>query len=227
MRGLLAGAGAMLRRRRGQFLQANGGAFLRRILSACRTAEVQPFLMYGTLLGFQRDGGFIQGDSDIDLGLFAQDLSRLAQLKHAMRRDGMALKHETFIDGTLWDVAFLHPQVDLWVDFAIIHMDGDRAVSRCYWGNDELLESHFYPADLFATFTTRSWYGEHVRVPENAEGLLQDLYGDWRVPAPSFDYRTGYANAVITRYALPRWPRWRAKLARVRRLPRIARLIRT
>lgn len=222
---LLVRAGALLRRRRSQFLQAHGTAFLQRILNACRVAEVEPFLMYGTLLGFHRDGGFIEGDSDIDLGLLARDLGRLEQLKSAMRRDGMALKHETYIDGRLWEVGFLHDQVDLWVDFAIVHIDGDQAMTRCCWGNDESLESHIYPADLLCAFTTRSWHGELVRVPERTEALLRSLYGEWQVPAPAFDYRTDYANAIITHYVSPRRTRLRLQVERLRRLPRIAKLL--
>jgi phosphorylcholine metabolism protein LicD len=45
------------------------------ILTQCK---IRYFLTSGTLLGLVREGDFIQGDMDIDLGIFFTDLTPIA-----------------------------------------------------------------------------------------------------------------------------------------------------
>jgi len=48
---------------------------------ACNSLNITHFLALGTCLGFYRDGGYIKGDHDIDVGVLCSgsDLSKLAE----------------------------------------------------------------------------------------------------------------------------------------------------
>ena len=54
-------------------LQLYGPRFLQDIFEICKKIDIKPFLVFGTLLGHYRDGGFIEHDTDIDLGLLEND----------------------------------------------------------------------------------------------------------------------------------------------------------
>jgi hypothetical protein len=58
-------------------LLVNGPRVLAEALTLGAEAGLQPFLLWGSLLGCVRDGGFIVGDRDIDLGVFESDAHRL------------------------------------------------------------------------------------------------------------------------------------------------------
>jgi len=84
-----------------------------RVLNDCwniaEDLKIQTFLLYGTCLGFVRDGGYIEGDNDIDIGV----LEGLDVLTEGLiingfvnkRTLGTATRH-FFKDGILLDVWF-------------------------------------------------------------------------------------------------------------------------
>ena len=54
---------------------------LQKLVSVCKENGLHPFLIYGSLLGCVRDGGFIPGDDDIDIALMRDDYDKLMSLK--------------------------------------------------------------------------------------------------------------------------------------------------
>src|SRR5690349_18077643 len=71
-------------------LAVNGSRLLRMAQSAARAAGFEPMLVWGTLLGCVRDGGFIFGDRDIDLGVRQIDAHRLPTYIERMVARGFA-----------------------------------------------------------------------------------------------------------------------------------------
>lgn len=45
---------------------------LNEVFSITKQLEIKTFLMFGTCLGFVRDGGYIQGDFDLDIGVICK-----------------------------------------------------------------------------------------------------------------------------------------------------------
>lgn len=56
---------------------------LQKLVSVCKENGLHPFLIYGSLLGCVRDGGFIPGDDDIDIALMRDDYDKLMSLTDA------------------------------------------------------------------------------------------------------------------------------------------------
>jgi hypothetical protein len=179
---------------RGLDLAANGRRFLRFVLEEAKKCDVEPFLLWGTLLGCARDGGFITGDHDIDLGVLETDADRLPTFRERMRRRGFRVRIEN--DDKLSLVHPRHP--DLYIDIDVVrrHRDG-WAITNRNADPAKLFRYHF-PAPVFAG-TKRAQFADGlvVRVPGDPDGFLAAVYGDWSVPAGKVDYRYGPLNTEV------------------------------
>ncbi|MEO7218464.1 MAG: NTP transferase domain-containing protein [Gemmatimonadaceae bacterium] len=175
-------------------LTANGPRFLRLVLSEARTLGFEPFLLWGTLLGCIRDGGFITGDHDIDLGVMATDADRLPELRDRMKRFGFGVRIEN--DDKLSLVHPEHPHLYIDIDVVRPQRDGWAITMRDV---DLLRLFHYhFQAPVFAD-TKRAQFAHRlkVRVPADPDGFLAAVYGDWRVPASKVDYRYGPLNTEV------------------------------
>ena len=175
-------------------LAANGPCFLRLVLSEARALGFEPFLLWGTLLGCVRDGGFITGDHDIDLGVMATDADRLPELRDRMQRFGFGVRIEN--DDKL---SLVHPEhPNLYIDIDVVKSQRDGwAITMRDVESWKLFHYHFQRT-VFAD--TKRWQFAHrlnVRVPADPDGFLTAVYGDWRVPASKVDYRYGPLNTEV------------------------------
>ncbi len=60
---------------------------LKKLVSVCEANGLTVFLMYGSLLGCVRNGGFIPGDDDIDVALMRNDYDKLMALAQSFTGD--------------------------------------------------------------------------------------------------------------------------------------------
>ena len=60
---------------------------LKKLVSVCEANGLTVFLMYGSLLGCVRNGGFIPGDDDIDVALMRDDYDKLMALVQSFTGD--------------------------------------------------------------------------------------------------------------------------------------------
>ncbi len=180
-------------------LAANGLTFLRLALSEARSCGFEPFLLWGSLLGCTRDGGFIRGDIDIDMGVMAIDSGRLPRFRERMKRHGFAVRVEN--EDKLSLVHPRHPLLYIEIDVVRRHRDG-WAITNRYAEPQKRFHYHF-PAGVF-TGTKAVPFAQQltIRVPNDAEGFLAAAYGDWRVPARKVDYRYGPLNTEVELLAL-------------------------
>lgn len=65
---------------------------LNEIFSITKRLKIKTFLLYGTCLGFVRDGGYIQGDRDIDLGIICAWKEKVEILKKAFKKNGFTVR---------------------------------------------------------------------------------------------------------------------------------------
>lgn len=119
------------------------------------------FLALGTCLGMVRDGGYIEGDNDIDLGVVA-DRETLSRFFDALMARG-------FSPGN----THLNP-------------GGER---NQHFKKGGVLIDVFYTfrrdTEPFLLFFDRVAYGgREFNVPHPVEEYLASEFGDWRTPAP-------------------------------------------
>ena len=95
-----------------------GEETLRDAVEVGKNLNVKPFLLYGTLLGYVREGSFIKHDFDIDLGLLEEDFKRKDEIKEALLKRGYYIR----IDNE-FELSFIHPRSkSLFLDFWRFHL---------------------------------------------------------------------------------------------------------
>jgi len=175
-------------------LLVNGPRLLAEALALGAEAGLQPFLLWGSLLGCVRDGGFIVGDRDIDLGVFESDADRLPSWRSAMMDRGYDVRIEN--DSKLSLVHPRHPRLYIDIDvvkpsrggWVITNVDADPARIFHY-----RFEKHIFAGLRAATFVD----GIEVAVPADPQGFLEAVYGDWTVPAGRLHYLYGPLNVEV------------------------------
>jgi tetratricopeptide (TPR) repeat protein len=151
----------------------------------------QPLLLlYGTLLGFHRDGAFIPGDDDLDAGYLIDatdpDGVKLQATATAERLLHAGYDVTTRFGGGLLKVFSGDVEVDLYPIW--------RHAGRL-WAYDAIAAG----PDALLPARTGTLHGFEVDVPCDPEALLVSSYGSgWRVPDPSFQHvRSPEELAVI------------------------------
>ena len=153
------------------------------------------FLLYGTLLGCHRDGRFIPGDDDLDVGYLTTCTD-----PEQMKREAITTMQAVIDAG--FDVTTRHGgglfkvwlgEVD--IDVYPIWFSGGRA-----WGYDAVVAT----ADDYAPAKPRDLLGVEVLVPANPQVLLAGTYGaGWTEPNPGFrHYRSKGVLNMLQRTCL-------------------------
>ncbi len=156
-------------------LSNHGEKFLRDFLEACGEADVSPFLMWGTLLGCVREGGFLKHDYDIDLGILARDWPKRSPLIEAMRRRGYGLG----LSGN-YKMRFIRPDLPVYLDVDVFILWGGKMV--CCHYHESGMDGAWFPPDAFNNFRSLTFAGTRVSIPDPPERVLETAYGDWRTP---------------------------------------------
>ncbi|APX94956.1 hypothetical protein BWR19_08405 [Halomonas sp. 1513] len=142
------------------------------------------FLMYGTLLGHCREGDFIPGDDDFDVG-YASALGDPISVKEETKKIVIELVLAGYIcsfnrSGRLF-------RLSLPGEPAGVHLD-----VRPVWYEDQAIWAHKQAKlplslDDFLPVIEGSLRGYNVYTPAYTERFLRAYYGDgWKVPDPSF-----------------------------------------
>ncbi len=155
------------------------------------------FLMYGTLLGCYRDGEFIPGDDDIDVG-FCTSCNDPTMLKAEAIRVTNELLAAGFnvtsrYNGTLFKVWIDGIDIDIYP----IWFQAGRA-----WAYDAITAT----PDSFLPSKPLEMLGVEVLVPSDPVKILRCTYGaDWQIPQPGFrHYRPKWVTNKIDLTALTR-----------------------
>ena len=176
------------------------------------------WLCNGTLLGVIRDHRLIPWDVDVDLGVFKEGFDKRAVVP-AFESRGFALYDRG--EGSDYIV---FSKSDVKVDINLFEKRGDRYVSLWRVGNRNLLarglrrvitslgvarypfrrylerviysmEGYSCPEQVLAGFKHVELEGRALRVPVDAERLLEWTYGPpWKTPKRNYDWRKDGAN---------------------------------
>ena len=133
-----------------------------------KARQVDFYLMYGTLLGCVREKGFILHDTDVDLAVLEENKFALLHSLPEILKAGFVVGR---YDGKLLSIM----RDDIYIDF--------------YFFRPSLIHGRISDVGL----TAKSRYFKKTKeveflgglflIPEDANGLLVDLYGEnWRTP---------------------------------------------
>ena len=140
---------------------------------ACNELNVPHMLIYGTALGFYRDGGYITGDNDIDTRVICNKEKWKELIK---RLKGKGIIQTSHPGG--WG---FHKHG--------IHMAIERSekVGIIIWDNGW----EFKIQPLYHKFDTIEYKGRKYNVPHPVEKYLENRYGkDWRIPNLKWDKKS-------------------------------------
>jgi choline kinase len=181
-------------------LAVNGPRVLAQTLAVSAEVGLRPFLLWGSLLGCIREGGFIAGDRDIDLGVLEGDATRLAALRAAMARRG----YDTRIQND-FKLSLVHPRHPrLFVDIDVVGRFRDGWAITNADADPARLFYYRFEHDVFAGVrTARFLDGMEVAVPNRPERFLEATYGDWRTPQAKVHYLYGPLNVEVEIRPLP------------------------
>ncbi len=158
------------------------------VLSALKTAGVEAFPAYGTLLGAHRDGALIGHDSDADLGYISQfthpaDVARESfQLQRRLAGMGYPVSRYS---GAGFQVQVTES------DGSLRGLD----VFGGYFDDEQLIllgevRTPFERDWIFPLGTT-TLEGRTLPAPAQPDRLLAAMYGEsWRTPDPAFKFET-------------------------------------
>jgi hypothetical protein len=155
-------------------------------------AGIRWWIDYGTLLGFVREGRMIPYDSDIDLGVMADDMAKVLALAPALRKAGLDTCFHvpglTRYDSGDWFHVTRRPGNPNGVDVFPWYVDGPMFDRRRYCVADRR-KGQAFPALRLLPLSRATWEGIEVNVPADPEWFAAHRYGaDWRAPV---DYRDG------------------------------------
>jgi len=163
-------------------LQIFGPRILKETMWACRQADIHPFLTYGSLLGYIRDGSAIDTDNDIDLGIFENEIEKLPQLKKAMLAKGYHIHKDTELEISFQKDKYFKLFIDFWVHRN--HKASNTIYSGCLFDDPNEKVSIFpFTPEIFARMKNVNFLGSEVSIPHQPEAYLLKMYGkDWRIP---------------------------------------------
>jgi hypothetical protein len=143
------------------------------------------FLMYGTLLGAIRDGGYISHDADFDAGYVSRcttgpdAAAELVQIALTMVKHGLGVDLRARL-------LHVHDLEDDNFHIDLFHTYFENGVHRFPFGIAG--ESKLLEQDWTGTHEI-DFPGGRALVPDNSEQLIEHLYGeDWRLPKPGFNW---------------------------------------
>ena len=148
----------------------------------------------GLLLGYAREGQPLAHDDDADFSVWEHDIPALLAALPALHAAGFQ-KYRRYTNNaghtTTWCLSYR----DVHFEFFEMQPAGEFMQWYCYGGKpvEELLNHcPMHGLEEFE-FVGRTWLK-----PDDHEGYLAALYGDWRTPHPNYKYYRD-SRAIIAR----------------------------
>lgn len=157
------------------------------VIEALRSAGVEPFVAYGTLLGAVREGKVLGHDSDADLGYVSRysdpvDVARESfEVQRRLAQDGWEISRYS---GASFKIYVTEADVRRGLDVFGGFLDAGRLYLMGEIGTP-------FERDWIHPLGTAELDGRTVPVPARPEKLLEATYGPgWQTPDPAFKFTT-------------------------------------
>ena len=159
---------------------------------ASREVGIRPFLMWGTLLGWVREGRFLRHDKDVDLGILASDYAKKDVLIAAMQKRG----YRTLFDKA-YKLRFTRPPCPLWIDVDVFYPWNGKMICSAD-KKDGKVSGAIFPPDAFRRLREIDFANDlKVLIPDPPEPVLEAIYGDWRTPVRHYNSWRDIHNRLL------------------------------
>lgn len=163
-----------------------------RIMTALEPHGIRPFLAFGTLLGKEREAGFMAHDGDLDMGILTTE-GDAGRVQPLLERAGFSMEVS---EGPHWPCRLkLSCKEGVPIDIVFFHPDGDHLLTYGSFIGHRLIRKRTLfglKEDLF--LNTRVW------VPDPPSTFLDENYGTWQQPVDFYHYNI---SSRLTDQSLP------------------------
>ena len=152
------------------------------IYEAADSSYTNPFLFYGTLLGYVRDKDLICYDFDVDIGILQDDYDRfLVALKDAVRSKCPDLKLKCVNVFGYRRMILIHKETNINADIDEFYVKDNQMIKNMpewyckYWWKEKATR---FPLNWILPFKRTDFNGGTIYIPANSEQVLRSYYGD-------------------------------------------------
>ncbi len=139
------------------------------------------FLVSGTLLGYEREGQLLAHDKDIDVGVIGWE--NQYDICMALQKSGEFTFSVQLLKGDrAYYFPIMHNSTATWIDIFVYYPQDDKLVTGVdfFFGHQQRFA--FTPFNLKPV----NFLGVDMYVPDDIPRNLEENFGDWRVPDPSY-----------------------------------------
>ena len=154
--------------------------FLKEVKEVLDKAEITFWVDWGTLLGFYREGDFIEFDPDIDIGIKREDQGKVMSVIQKLATIGnTVVRVDTGENKTHYLAGYKIMREDTWIDIAFYwHCGNEWVIPISEWTKVMVFKEEF-----FDNLKDMEIKGLKFKVPEKTEEYIEAHYGkDWRIP---------------------------------------------
>lgn len=172
--------------------QAQRLQVITRMMDALEPHGIRPFLAFGTLLGKEREGGFMPHDGDLDMGILTSE-GDAARVRPLLEKAGFSI---AVAEGSQWPCRLkLRCTEGVPVDMVFFHAEGHYLLTYgSVLGHRLVRKRSMFGLKEDVFLKTRVW------VPDPPSLFLDENYGIWRQPVDFYHY---IISSQLTDHALP------------------------
>lgn len=165
---------------------------LKNIIKIFEKHELNYWLDWGSLLGLIREGKLIRFDTDLDFGIFLNDLDKIKNMKSDFDEIGYNLCI-TNCSGGCFPKIYYSQKNNLYADIWLWDYVEDSL--RLMKVNEEYSKINRVPKYFYENLETIEFNDIKIKIPSNIEKYLEFRFGkDWRIPDRHF-YRNNQAHS--------------------------------